>query len=181
MWHCEIAVHLYQHHTLQGSTHMQPHLLGGKTHCGCSWLQPNSCYFWKCSWRDFFWRFGKQDGLKSDWRNNPLPNNALPGAIHMKLLSDVTGIVADSHKDKTWPLFILFQNLFLLTFCCCCNCCLCLIPSPLLRSLLCRVYAVLSPTCFQYSKGVWRNLMGVWSGQVHYSAPALLEVSRYTL
>lgn len=38
--------------------------------------------------------------LKSDWRNNPLPNNTVPGAIQIKLLSDVTYIVADSHKDK---------------------------------------------------------------------------------
>lgn len=43
---------------------------------------------------------GKRTELKSDWRNNPLPNNTVPGAIRIKLLSDVTYIVADSHKDK---------------------------------------------------------------------------------
>jgi len=38
--------------------------------------------------------------LKFDWRNNSLPNNTVPGAIQIKLLSDVTCIVADSYKDK---------------------------------------------------------------------------------
>lgn len=38
--------------------------------------------------------------LKSDWRNNLLPNNTVPGAIQIKLLSDVTYIVAGLHKDK---------------------------------------------------------------------------------
>lgn len=28
--------------------------------------------------------------LKSDWRSNPLPNNTVPGAIRIKLLSNVT-------------------------------------------------------------------------------------------
>lgn len=37
--------------------------------------------------------------LKSDRRNNPLPDNTVPGAVQIKL-SDVTYIVADSHKDK---------------------------------------------------------------------------------
>lgn len=59
----------------------------------------------------------------SDQRNNPLPNNTVPEAVLIKLLSDVTCIVANSHKDKAWPIFCLFQNLFTLTFCCCCHCC----------------------------------------------------------
>lgn len=47
-----------------------------------------------------FERLENRTELKSDWRNNPLPNNRVPGAIQIKLLSDVTYIVADSHKDK---------------------------------------------------------------------------------
>lgn len=62
--------------------------------------------------------------LKSEWRSNPLPNNTVPGAIRIKLPSNVTYIVAESHKDRAWPIFLLFQNLFPLTFCWCCNCCL---------------------------------------------------------
>lgn len=62
--------------------------------------------------------------LKSEWRSNPLPNNTVPGAIHIKLLSNATYIVTEHHKDRAWPIFLLFQNLFPLTFCCCFNCCL---------------------------------------------------------
>lgn len=39
--------------------------------------------------------------LKSEWRSNPLPNNTVPGAIRIKVLSNATYIVTEHHKDRT--------------------------------------------------------------------------------
>lgn len=115
--------------------------------------------------------------LKSEWRSNPLPNNTVPGANHIKFLSNVTYIVSESHKDRAWPIFLLFQNLFPLTFCYYCNCCLSLIPSLLWHLLVWLVYVVLLNFCVHYLRGTWQYLLWVWNDQEHYTTPTFLEMA----